>query len=332
MSVSTARSPVTDGLDERWSDALNVSRVGLSSQNDIVVNGRVKVCLALIATFYLKEGRTFETLERIASAMDVYTRAVGDVLVWGGDPKAGGRARKVRGTELLNIRSWSGRLRATDDFQPCFLGGVDKADASHYQFRALSIGYDPSEYAGVTCSVPLSWIDTYGLRRYVQLVMDLCHALQPDHGYAGLGLTTSALEGTSDGVMQVAVPIAKRFRGVEFEYFYYHVSEVTKYQKIKGINWLTILAPRWVESVGGGEKLEVALQGKATIHAAGPCFILRAGPGPRLGDANTNEDMSAYEAVSRALRPIRLKEMDCLAPYHGLDDDETAAWLARFDK
>lgn len=287
--------------------------------------------MALVATFYLAEGRSAETMDWTAAALDLYLSATGDVFVWGADPKTG-RARKLKGTEIQNIRSWVSRLSPKDDFQVVFNGASNKSDASPYQFSALAIGYRPDRYASVTFAVPISWARQHGLSGFLQLVQGACEILRPSHGYAGLGLTLSPMESGQGEDMVSVVPFAKRFQGVELDFPHSHSRDITEQKKIKGVNWLTILASPWLEEVGGESTLADVLDDLAVIHPYSHGVIIRAGSNPRLGDVNRGEDMAPYQAVARALQPIRLMQMDSLAPWHGLDRERTAEWLARFDK
>lgn len=318
-------------FEERWGVSLDQAALELDEQLQAVDNGRVQCCIGLLASFYFHDGHTVEVRERVADVFARYREAVGDALVWGGNPK-NGRPTKVRNTELWNLKSWIAKLGPDDSFDPAFHGAEHKDDASPYRFSSLSRTRRPGQLSSLTFSLPLSWPATTARASYLQLIVDTCRILQPEHGYAGLGIVTHLTEGGVGGAMRYAVPLAARFRGLEFDFAYSHTRDLAKANAIKGVNWLTVLADSWAERVGGKQHLAKELGPDIPIHDYPGGIIIQAGPHPRFGDVQRAEPMLEYEAVAKVLKPIRTTTLDSLAPHHGFGKERTAEWLARFDK
>jgi hypothetical protein len=294
-------------------------------------NGRVQCCIGLVASFYFLDGHTVEVRERIADVFSRYREAVSDALVWGGHPK-NGRPTKIKNSEILDLKSWIKRLSRADDFGPAFHGGIHKDDASPYTFTSLSRTWRPGELSSLTFTLPLSWPADKAQGSYLGLILDACKLLEPEHGYAGLGLIPHVTDGGLGEGMPYAVPLAARFRGLEFDFAASHTNDLTKANAIKGVNWLTVLADSWAERVGGERHLAEQLGPEIPIHVYPGGIIILAGAHPRFGDVQRAEPMLEYEAVAKVLKPIRTAMLDSLAPHHGFGKERTAEWLARFDK
>jgi hypothetical protein len=316
-------------FEQTWAVRLEEAAAGLDADLRIVDGGRVRCAVGLWAAFYFHDGHTRQVRERIVQVWESYRDAVGDVLVWGGDPKSG-RAKKVQGSPILDVRSWMPRLSSQDDFEPAFHGGASKDEASSYQFSALAQTSLAGDLSAVCFAVPLSWAAPRPQGAYLSLVTQAASMLHAVHGYAGLGIALSLLEHGKGDDMSYAVPLAKRFRGLELDFPGLQTDFLR--EGIKGINWLTVLADAWVAKLGGLEALRAALGAENPVHEYPGGVVIQAGPHPLLGDLNRAEPMPNYEKVAAVLKPIRVSDMDALAPWHGLDRTQTADWLARFDK
>lgn len=315
-------------FEQKWGISLDRAATQLDDQLRVVHKGRVVCCIALTASFYVAEGHTPEVRERIVSVFESYRKAVGDKLIWGGDPKTS-RPKKVQGTAILDVRSWMPRVGPHDDFGPAFQGGQRKDDASEYTFTVLARTYIPGELSSVQYSLPLSWPISKPQGAYTNLIREHTKLLQPAHGYAGLGISLSVMENGTGEDMAFAVPIAKRFRGLELDFAHSQSHELT--DGIKGSNWFTVLNDDWVERLGGSEQLSQILGADIPIHKYKGGIIIQAGPHPKFGDVNRNEPMEHYERVARAVKPIRVQKLGSIAPSHGLDKEQTLQYLARFD-
>jgi hypothetical protein len=316
-------------FESQWGLTLDRAATQLDEELRVVAGGKVRCCIALTASMYFREGHTLEARERLVAAWEAYRQAAGDSLIWGGDPKTS-RAKKVRGTPILDVRSWMPRVSLRDAFEPAFHGGERKDDASPFQFMALAETLMAGELSSVTFALPLSWPARHEPGAYVRLVLDIASKLRPVHGYAGLGIALSLMESGSSDDMSYAVPLAKRFRGLELDFAHMQTRDVM--DGIKGVNWLTILDESWVERLGGRDALAAALGTEIILHAYEGGLVIQAGPHPQFGDVNRAEPMPHYERVAAVLKPIRITELSPLAHWYGMDRERTAEWLRRFDR
>ena len=107
---------------------------------------------------------------------------------------------------------------------------------------------------------------------------------------------------------------------------------------IKGINWLTILGPAFIEQMGGANKLsQEALALNLGVEQAGENLIIQAGPYPDICDNQILPMNPYYVAANHLLKPIRKSTVECLHMYSMvgkavLDTAASDAWLRRFDQ
>ncbi len=102
----------------------------------------------------------------------------------------------------------------------------------------------------------MNWLETpHG--SFPNFVLRLCQILKPYHGYGGLGFAESSDIGIADKVQPLIYSLARRFPGLEVDRPLLHIRYVSK--GIKGVNWLTILGPRWVDAMGGVTRLRESL-------------------------------------------------------------------------
>ena len=107
---------------------------------------------------------------------------------------------------------------------------------------------------------------------------------------------------------------------------------------IKGINWLTILGPAFIEQMGGTDKLsQEALTLNLGVEQVGENLIIQAGPYPDICDNQMLPMNPYYVAVNHLLKPIRKAtigslHMDSMTGKAVLDTAASDAWLRRFDQ
>lgn len=107
---------------------------------------------------------------------------------------------------------------------------------------------------------------------------------------------------------------------------------------IKGINWLTILGPTFIEQMGGVDKLsQEALALNLGVERAGENLIIQAGPYPDICDKQILPMNPYYVAVNHLLKPIRKTtigslHMDSMTGKAVLDTAASDEWLRRFDQ
>lgn len=161
---------------------------------------------------------------------------------------------------------------------------------------------------------------------------------QPSHGTLGLGLIIE--EGGSRGPLSdVAFPFLKRFAGLEYPdlSLWMTMSEDAETPVIRSTNWLTLIDNKRAEHLGGVDRIEEALDPSCPVHRYREGLIIQAGPEPRLGARNRNDQsLDDYRKVAAVLKPLRFENFGRWGIFDGLqppldDRAETLAWVRRFD-
>lgn len=162
----------------------------------------------------------------------------------------------------------------------------------------------------------------------LEAILKWAEFCQPIHGLAGFSLTFDLVQ---DSVY--ALPIMKRFSGFNLidDDFIFEIDNV--YNRIKCVNWLTVLSTPLVDELGGIELMKNTLS-LCKIHEYNGGVVIQAGEFPLLGDSHTGEIPEPYRQAAQYTKPIRFEEYD-----EGLfrvprDMDavtETLSWIKRFD-
>lgn len=109
---------------------------------------------------------------------------------------------------------------------------------------------------------------------------------------------------------------------------------------LKGVDWLTILSDRWLERLGGLERVKAEMGELPVLDYDGGA-ILRAGSMPQLGDnehPEANAALADYRRVAAIIEPVRIKDHPGIHPRLSpsyrhekrFGAQEYQAWLARF--
>jgi hypothetical protein len=311
-------------------EQLREAEAELDDQLRVVEDGRVIVCVAMLATFYFLDGGSPEVRERVAQALDHYRAAIGPKLVWG----AHNFARKpepIRATETANPRAWMQRVAPNEAVDLMLHGGREPDDADPYRVIVVSRGGRPTRLSFFSFTVPLAWVAERPPGAFTKLVLEQSEILHPTHGYAGLAVTPYADVGRGDKALAATLPFIARFSGLEFDLPGSHAIYLEQENRIKGINWLTILDRRFIDELGGDAALEAALGAGVERHAFSSGVIIQAGPRPLFGDTHRQEPMPQYRQVAKALKPVRISSIRAIDTQHGFDRERSDAWLARFD-
>lgn len=158
-----------------------------------------------------------------------------------------------------------------------------------------------------------------------------CALAQPVHGSAGFVFIFESKQ-NSEHTQQ----LFKRFPGFDFLHagmFSMQARDI--HNRIKGVNWLTVLNDALVEELGGRDKMHVALQPICKVHDYPGGVVIQAGAYPQIGDTWRGDIPEAYRLVARYTQSIRFEDYDQDGLFRvpeGLDDkEETLAWIRRFD-
>lgn len=165
-------------------------------------------------------------------------------------------------------------------------------------------------------------------------IKQVCQTIPVHSGYGGY---LSSLPSQWYSYQEHQTPIAYRFYGCEIDDGL-DVPINFPPLGIKGINWLTILGPAFIEQMGGVDKLsQEATALDLGVERAGKNLIIQAGPYPDICD-NTILPMNPYYvAANHLLKPIRKATIESLHMYSMvgkavLDTAASDEWLRRFDQ
>lgn len=163
-------------------------------------------------------------------------------------------------------------------------------------------------------------------------VLRWCRICRPNHGCAGFTLIFAA--GMQQNTLY-ALQMMKRFPGFDFQDGGSFCTEAaTVHNRIKCVNWLTILNDELVVELGGLIAMRKALEPLCKVHEYLGGVVIQAGAYPQLGDTYCDNIPEAYRLVSRYTKSIRFEgyKDTFFSVADGLDDvAEALAWVRRFD-
>jgi len=167
-----------------------------------------------------------------------------------------------------------------------------------------------------------------------ECVLTWAKRLRPNHGLAGLSIKMS--EDTTDG--PYIYPTLKKYTGLDaYVPLDFSMEAGTVYNRIKCVNWLTVLGDEIIEELGGLAVLKKALEPECTLYPYPGGVLIQAGEAPRLGDIEvpgSSELIEPYRKVAAITKPVRF--MDYKNELFRVDkslnaEDEARKWVSRFD-
>jgi hypothetical protein len=157
-----------------------------------------------------------------------------------------------------------------------------------------------------------------------------CAICQPVHGSAGFAFIFESKQES-----QYTQQLFKRFPGFDFQdggQFSMQARDI--HNRIKCVNWLTVLSNALVEELGGRDKMRATLEPVCKVHDYPGGVVIQAGAYPQIGDTWRNDIPEAYRLVARYTNSIRFESYrsGLFRVPQGLDKkEETLAWIRRFD-
>jgi hypothetical protein len=159
-----------------------------------------------------------------------------------------------------------------------------------------------------------------------QLVSQLMEHMDLLHGNAGFALLfDDALPGFEREHWAALARIAMRHPG--YDLLHYPAVRACVADKIKTVNWLTLLGPELSKAVDLA-RLAAKTDQTITTSARGTVCI-KAAPEPTIGDVNHGDRLPAYRAVAKLLSAISCSSQ--LEFGAAFDDDLTQRWVERFE-
>jgi len=287
--------------------------------------GRVLCCVVLLVTLYIEEGDRPEVRRGIVEAYERYTREAGSPLIWGADPMTS-EPVALATSAVGDVRHWPPEIFDRFDLQMMFTGGECVDSASPYSFVAVSRCREEGELSYVSFTLPVDWQQTQARDAFPQLVLQMAELVEATHGYAGFGVVPHVLGFDAESVGPL-FDVARRLPGLDLDVPSQHVEYLYTRNRLKDVNWLTIVGKRWIDAVGGEGELRKRLGETVGWRPYSGGAVLQAGSWPFMD----SRARVAYGPVARALRAIRFEDPILLTTEGGFTQTEALQWLQRFD-
>jgi hypothetical protein len=165
-------------------------------------------------------------------------------------------------------------------------------------------------------------------------VLNWAKILRPAHGLAGATVITEIGAGMSAEPYTYAT--LRRYPGLDIQTPVSFINETKgKFNRIKCVNWLTVLGDAILAELGGVEAARKALEPECTLYPYPGGLLIQAGPLPRWGDTARGLLPEAYCAVAHFTQAVRFTGyrgslFHVFAPMIGCEEAEK--WVRRFDE
>lgn len=314
---------------------------GISKNVDFIEGvtpeGVALVRLGLICTVYFRQGGQRDMGYKVLGCFERFAEQFGEHLQGQFHSLSGRRFTSLRKDSIAKAKK---NLRELVDDEGPFSWTLQSEKngerAAEYAFKAMTAHAESDPYGALSyAKIVLPWqrLETpEGEQQFLDWVRYLCETLDIDHGYAGLACT---LPYDRHQFQPYEFQIAQRYSGLMVDSAP-HMDLAELQDGIKGVNWLTLLGPRYVEQLGGMDVLKQQLQlpDVSVQETNNGRLIIQAGILPDVG-APENGHPPAYVAVNSVLKSIRVPNPDqlhtCMDDAEGFTKTNTLAWYARFD-
>ena len=157
--------------------------------------------------------------------------------------------------------------------------------------------------------------------------------LKPAHGQAGFSVI---LEVGSISGQPYTYATLQRHPGLDIHAPVPFVMETKGiFNRIKCVNWLTVLGEPILEELGGIEAARRALEPDCTLYPYPGGLLIQAGPLPQLGDTHRGLIPERYRKVAQFTRTVRFEaysQSGLFGVFKPLEErDEVLKWITRFD-
>jgi hypothetical protein len=206
---------------------------------------------------------------------------------------------------------------------------------SQIYVNSETLSYDRNDLSFYTSTMPFADGDGgLNFELWRDCVLDWAKILRPVHGLAGITVVMrSEMEGP------VVYPALQRFHGLDIHTPLDFTCEAKGvFDRIKCVNWLTVLGEVLLEDLGGVDVLEPALKpAGCTLYPYPGGVVIQAGEAPRLGAIEVpgaSELLDPYRKVAFLTKRVRF--MDYKSSLFRVDPplngpDEARKWVSRFD-
>ena len=207
-------------------------------------------------------------------------------------------------------------------------------NATPWQISCLGCKPSSTDLSAISASLSVGSDNKEGnnFSTLFEMTLSWCERLKPAHGSAGFCFAyTPAMELQPKWTW----PLLQRYPGMgHHDIIDFTLSVEETYNRIKGVNWLTILGDQIVTELGGVDRIQSELGSQCWIHTYVGGIIIIAGPVPQLGDTYADIIPERYKSVAKITRTVRFEnyEYPLLTLPEPIDSLEaTLKWIRRFD-
>ena len=294
-------------------------------------HGAPLVRLGLMTTLYFKQGHTAETRHRLEACFTRFYETFRPFLKW----QSYKNLRKLSPSGFASCR----KLMLESHVEEPLLWSISSAEpteaATHRMF-VMGAGQSQNATDHSCLKMILPWTllaEGDGAKTYEGWLRYLCDQLHSEHGYGGLACI---LPDDDARYLPLEYRFAQEHTGLMVDAGP-HMESLYLLDRIKGVSWYTVLGSRFVQMLGGNDRLRRQLSVYSDIVFQGydAGLLVRAGLLPELGEKG-EAPSRAYTALHKALSAIRVRNTGCLHPYpirgRGFTERSTVQWYARYDE
>lgn len=331
---------VMAAIDERIRQILDTVRssgIGLRQRSydgdvaDLLKEGRTDFAPAAAITLYF-DGPRERFADGVVACWEEFLDAWGSGLKWYADDDHG----KWRPATARLLQRPVQRI-ANRKAMPLYGWLATSAEAIEHaapvEFSALVRDGGGKNLSFVRATFPVARVaDATGAAEFLDMAKRWCDRIPIRHGYGGLTINQAIARGDRQLNSGMLPRLAERFPGFEIDDCMGTV--LVARDQIKGVNWLTLLGGDFLQRLGGLSALRSSPSEALVLHPAGHgAVIVQAGRIPTRGDTQQGDDLSLYQEVARALRPICLDSHPPIgaAEAGSFSPEGMNRWLRRFD-
>jgi hypothetical protein len=238
---------------------------------------------------------------------------------------ASGRAAAAQGGWMPCFEPTRRRIVEGRSFEAGLWDGREIEDPlGSWSFMCRSILLQESGlHAFARFLVPLA-TDSVVLRRAAMAVADRI-ALHSGHGGLVFVYDPRAKEAALDEVYA----LARRYWGIDIEDL--NRTLPLMHDAIKGVNWLTLVGPRFAAQLAVADGLSALPQSGVDVARRRHATVLTAGAEPVAGDRHRpNGGLNQYIAVAKALEPLFPDAVPDFTSQRFVDNGNSTGWVRRF--
>jgi hypothetical protein len=291
--------------------------------------GHTALTIGLLITVFFDNQLSREKRVAVTEVAEEYIELVRDHLRWAISPK-GKRENPIGSARVKSPRTWLPDHPEGKGWEFLFHSGESAKATGEFQLEAYGSKYPELGMGFLHMSFPLLWFAerSFTLPEYL---LGVCKRVRPLSGYAGIGVIEPLDGYVQDEFQPIVREFAERFPGLEIENRVGHTIHLRT--GIKGVNWLTVLGDRWVESLGGLKQISAQLDDSFGFYPYEGGVIIQAGSKPQIGDVQADLWPEHYIKLAKVLKKVQIKDH---YDFHfggpnRMDHELTMKWLFRFD-